>query len=87
MPHCNFCGTNVKVVGHTTMHYEPVVDREELLNIIRGSELYTLASYNAPQESKDDEKLADAIISAMYGTVDNVATVGGEDDTKPVSGS
>jgi hypothetical protein len=63
---CDFCGTNVKVVGHTTMHYEPVVDRSVILEIIRE---------NVTMLKCQRERIADAIISAMYGTVDNVETV------------
>lgn len=72
---CDLCGTNVKVVGHTTKHYEPVVDKDMIVEILM-----------KPSKSKDmninfgvinrykAEFLADAIISAMYG--DNVETVG-----------
>jgi len=56
--HCDLCGTNVKVVGHTTMHYEPVVDRSVILEIIR--EKVTILK-------RQREIIADAIISAMYG--------------------
>ncbi len=63
---CDLCGTNVKVVGHTTMHYEPVVDRAVILEIIRE---------NVTILKRQREIIADAIISAMYGTVDNVETV------------
>lgn len=28
--HCPVCGTPVKVVGHTTMHYEPIENLERL---------------------------------------------------------
>lgn len=71
---CDLCGTNVKVVGHTTKHYEPVVDKDMIVEILM-----------KPSKSKDmninfgvinrykAEFLADAIISAMYG--DNVETV------------
>jgi len=35
MERCELCGTPVKVVGNTTMHYEPdLPDREELVEII-----------------------------------------------------
>ena len=38
---CDLCGTNVKVVGHTTLHYEPDLDGLEA----RIDELTRLASY------------------------------------------
>jgi hypothetical protein len=61
--HCDLCGTKVKVVGDETMHYEPVVDREMLLGIIKSMHAGCCECVNSASE----EELADAIISAMYG--------------------
>lgn len=60
--HCDLCGTKVKVVGHTTKHYEPVVDREMIYKILEDNRLDVTDDYG-----EASEKLVDAIISAMYG--------------------
>ena len=39
---CELCGTPVKVVGDTTLHYEPiasVVSEEEIFRILRDKEI------------------------------------------------
>jgi hypothetical protein len=68
------CGTKVKVVGHTTKHYEPVVDRDYIVCELHNIDFVT---YQEGRKSLAllKHQIADAIISAMYGTVDNVATV------------
>jgi len=34
--HCELCGTPVKVVGHTTLHYEPIpIDEHDMMILLR----------------------------------------------------
>lgn len=65
---CDLCGTNVKVVGHTTKQYEPVVDREMILKIIDSIISDQPCHCASPSDIFYEKKaVADAIISAMYG--------------------
>lgn len=65
---CDLCGTNVKVVGHTTKQYEPVVDRKIIKEIIEKHGTYLSPELDAFSMHKSSvNKLSDAIISAMYG--------------------
>lgn len=63
---CDLCGTKVKVVGHTTKHYEPVVDREMIYKILT-DHYWDYLEKDSGIIEKHCEYLADAIISAMYG--------------------
>lgn len=61
--HCDLCGTKVKVVGHTTMHYEPVVDRAYIM-----CELHNI-NFSDYQDGKKSalrlkHEIADAMLKA-----------------------
>jgi hypothetical protein len=66
---CDLCGTPVKIVGHTTKHYEPIVPSvEEIKVLIERHGIYLSPELDAFSMHKSSVgKLAEAIRKLIRG--------------------
>ena len=60
MTKCDLCGTPVKVVGHTTKHYEPVYDVDLLLEVARAAK-HLMGSQSWDTHALAEERLTNAL--------------------------